>query len=295
VSTERAETVDLRLAEARPVVEALLGARWLAVAGLSMYPTLRRGDRLHVELGRLPAPGETVVARTPAGLLCHRVVRCTEDGLVLRGDAAEGELPVGHSDVVGVVARMARRGRWRPVPVDRDAAPIRLQRRLRLGLAAAVACARCRLRHALLRLQARRAYRVCARGLVAAHVGVRACVAIGHGPLYRATRPGQVLAAGQDVRLRAMLFGRVVGQLDLHCRARGAHIVGNTWVRTACRGAGVGDHLLRAALAVAPGPLDVFACQVAQDNAPSLALFRRHGFQIVAEREGALTLERRRR
>lgn len=63
------------------------------VAGPSMVPTLRDGDRLIVRYGAPVRPGDVVVAYRPdlPGLvIVKRAVRCVDDGWWLRGDNPYG-------------------------------------------------------------------------------------------------------------------------------------------------------------------------------------------------------------
>ena len=91
--------------------------RWtyglVAVAGRSMEPTLRDGDRLLVRWGAVPVAGRVAVVRLPGGrpLAVKRLLRREPEGWwVERDNPAEGvdSWSVGavpDSDVLGLVVR----------------------------------------------------------------------------------------------------------------------------------------------------------------------------------------------
>lgn len=88
----------------------------LTVGGSSMHPALRSGDvvTLAPAKGRTLPVGAVVAAEDPggAGLVVHRVVGRSADGLLLRGDNAErADGTVAEAAVLGVVVRVERNGR----------------------------------------------------------------------------------------------------------------------------------------------------------------------------------------
>jgi polysaccharide export outer membrane protein len=120
---------------AGPVLEALLGdglSIGIPVTGTSMEPTLRRGDRVVVApfLG-LPRPGQIVLARTPDGLVAHRLALVEmRDGrrlYRLQGDAAAGlDAGVLRENLLGRVVEVLRDGARLPI----DDSPLALRRAL---------------------------------------------------------------------------------------------------------------------------------------------------------------------
>lgn len=86
--------------------------RWIPVRGDSMWPSLRAGDLAGVEpLERAPRPGEVVLARFDHALVLHRVRRCDDGVLALRGDNSPAEdPPLPPSRVLGLVRRVRRSG-----------------------------------------------------------------------------------------------------------------------------------------------------------------------------------------
>ncbi|MFP2927349.1 helix-turn-helix transcriptional regulator [Pyxidicoccus sp. 3LG] len=85
---------------------------WIPVRGDSMWPSLRAGDLAGVEpLEREPRPGDVVLARFDHALVLHRVERCSEGVLALRGDNSPAEdPPLPCSRVLGQVRRVRRGG-----------------------------------------------------------------------------------------------------------------------------------------------------------------------------------------
>ena len=87
-----------------------------------MHPALRSGDVVTVAptLGTPVPVGAVVAAEAPegGGLVVHRVVGRSEEGLLLRGDNAErADGTVPEEAVIGVVVRVERNGRLvRPGP-----------------------------------------------------------------------------------------------------------------------------------------------------------------------------------
>jgi phage repressor protein C with HTH and peptisase S24 domain len=84
------------------------------VTGHSMLPFIRSGDVLTlVPLGvRELSPGDVLAAATARGLIVHRLVGRSAAEFRLRGDCGEiQDDPLTAGDIVGVVARVERRGR----------------------------------------------------------------------------------------------------------------------------------------------------------------------------------------
>jgi signal peptidase I len=86
---------------------------WIPLAGWSMAPSLRPGDRLRVApLDGKPARGDIVVARRGPRLVTHRLVTLDGRGAVTRGDACTADDPP--IDVAALVGRVVevRRASW---------------------------------------------------------------------------------------------------------------------------------------------------------------------------------------
>ena len=282
MTPHRAEAVDLR--HAAPVAEALLGQRGLPVSGLSMYPAIRPGDRLHLDRDRAPAPGDVVVLRRPEGLLCHRVVSLDPDLLLTRGDAREGlDRRAPRSTVLGVVARVERQRRW-VMPVQRHDWSTRSRRWARQLVARAAAALRRRALSCLAWAQSLPPYRSMGRAFLAPRVRVRLLVPIRSGLFWRPLEPGE----GADrppsqVRLRASLLGVGVGGCSLDVLEGRDWFLANLRVRSACRGWGVADRIAREALRAArTWNARALRCHVAPDNEPSLRLFNRLGLREIS-------------
>jgi signal peptidase I len=77
------------------------------VAGHSMWPALRAGDRVRigpVPAGFVPAPGDVVAVAGQAGIVVHRVIAAAGGRVSTWGDgAAAGDRPVRPEDIVGRV------------------------------------------------------------------------------------------------------------------------------------------------------------------------------------------------
>lgn len=78
-----------------------------------MWPVLKEGDRVHVEpCAGKPGVGDIIVARAPSGILVHRVLRVTDESVVMAGDNSHAEdLPVGFHAIAGVVDKVDRGGK----------------------------------------------------------------------------------------------------------------------------------------------------------------------------------------
>jgi hypothetical protein len=113
--------MDSPSASVRWIVAQLAGGADAEVplAGASMYPALREGDRLEVSpIGaRPPRPGEIVVVCRGERLVAHRLVSLARGVAVTRGDAsAADDRPIASSEILGRVVAVRRRGRRRAPP-----------------------------------------------------------------------------------------------------------------------------------------------------------------------------------
>jgi hypothetical protein len=121
-------------------LEARLGAGHdaeLTLAGWSMAPSLRDGDRLQVQpFGERerPSPGQIVVARRGARLVTHRLVTLRDGLAVTRGDGCQrDDPPLAEGALLGRVVEV-RRGARRFPPPPRAAGFRRLVDRFRGNL-----------------------------------------------------------------------------------------------------------------------------------------------------------------
>ncbi|MFL5321689.1 MAG: helix-turn-helix transcriptional regulator [Myxococcaceae bacterium] len=88
-----------------------LRARWIPVAGDSMWPSLRSGDQVFCEAISTAHPGEIVVARLPGGIVAHRVISWSRGRVILRGDNCEkNDAEIAESCVLGRVVKVRRAG-----------------------------------------------------------------------------------------------------------------------------------------------------------------------------------------
>ena len=99
-----------------------------------MWPILKDGDRIQVTpcTGKPPV-GELIVARVPSGILVHRVLRVSDDSVVMAGDNSRAEdAPVALAHVAGVVSLVERNGKTFVPEASRPRLPgplLRLARR----------------------------------------------------------------------------------------------------------------------------------------------------------------------
>ncbi len=63
----------------------------LRVAGWSMFPALRKGDRLTIGPADVVSIGDLLLYETAGGLCCHRAVARRDTRWIVRGDAMEGD------------------------------------------------------------------------------------------------------------------------------------------------------------------------------------------------------------
>jgi polysaccharide biosynthesis/export protein len=120
MSLARPRRVDLVLRDVGPVLEALMETGTLPsvpVAGGSMHPTLRDGDRVVAApfLG-LPQPGQIVLARVAGVLVAHRLVAIQSASgrriYRLQGDAEVApDAGVLREDLLGRIVAVLRDGR----------------------------------------------------------------------------------------------------------------------------------------------------------------------------------------
>jgi phage repressor protein C with HTH and peptisase S24 domain len=107
-------------------------------SGTSMAPAIRDGETVIVEAHNRLRRGDVVLFREPrsARLLAHRIVSVRSDGLILRGDAAEGwEGPVGPAMIVGRILGVERGGAVHSLGSPRIYAHLLLRRiRMVLGI-----------------------------------------------------------------------------------------------------------------------------------------------------------------
>ncbi len=101
--------------------------------GTSMHPFIRDGDRVTVApfAGREPRPGDIVAFADPGtdGVRVHRVVGAAAGRFVLKGDYDLRADKVGRDAILGLVVRLERGDRDRPLgPAFRAAAAARLSR-----------------------------------------------------------------------------------------------------------------------------------------------------------------------
>lgn len=81
----------------------------LRVVGWSMFPALRKGDRLTIGPADAVSLGDLILYETAGGLCCHRVVARRDARWIVRGDAMEGEgEAVDAGAIRGTVIRIQR-------------------------------------------------------------------------------------------------------------------------------------------------------------------------------------------
>ena len=80
-------------------------------AGLSMFPSLRPGDRLEVEEKGELTPGSVYCFRRDGSVFAHRLMEVTGGTAVFSGDASGIEERVDRREVIGRVVRVYRKGR----------------------------------------------------------------------------------------------------------------------------------------------------------------------------------------
>lgn len=116
VSPDVARLPEQQLLELIHASLELSGRFILTVTGCSMAPTLHHlHDR--VELlppgVRPPKPGEIVLfRRAGGGCILHRILRREKDGFRVNGDAQNWTEWIRTEQVIAVVGRICRNGRW---------------------------------------------------------------------------------------------------------------------------------------------------------------------------------------
>ncbi len=105
-----------------------------------MWPRLRAGDEAELtdRGARSIHEGDVVVARVLDKIVIHRVVGFTGDQVRLRGDSSAADDPlIPHENVLGIVARIRRRGAvlesaaWDRMPGGLALLALRVQERAR--------------------------------------------------------------------------------------------------------------------------------------------------------------------
>ena len=111
--------IALSSAELIPIIQETLFSSLpfvLSVTGNSMRPTLRnRGDKVELlsQNHRGVKKGELVFfERENGGCILHRVLKINGDTLLVNGDAQPWTETVKMSQVIGVVNRLCRKGKW---------------------------------------------------------------------------------------------------------------------------------------------------------------------------------------
>jgi hypothetical protein len=93
---------------------AAFGRLRLRLAGTSMLPALRPGDEVefHALVASGAKAGDVVLFRRGGGLVAHRVLAATDEGLVTQGDSLDAPDPmVAYTDVLGLGVALTRNGR----------------------------------------------------------------------------------------------------------------------------------------------------------------------------------------
>ena len=118
-SSKNESVIALSSAELIPIIQETLFSSLpfvLSVTGNSMRPTLRnRGDKVELlsQNHRAVKKGELVFfERENGGCILHRVLKINGDTLLVNGDAQPWTETVKMSQVIGVVNRLCRKGKW---------------------------------------------------------------------------------------------------------------------------------------------------------------------------------------
>lgn len=287
------------------------GAFSFRARGASMAPFIRDGDTLTVQPTAAAAlrPGDVILYPTQGGrLAAHRLIGRAGAGdsqvLVARGDAATGPgEAVTAAHVLGRVVRVQRGART----LDLDRAPRRAAARLWIATAPlgplfleglgrlkrlAAWCLR--------QMQAQRPYRRLARGLIGEQIQYRTATPedapalsalYGYGALpYLADPIGTWLEhlkdlEGRGATLLASLEGRSIGAVIIRRSSEDAGTPADWWlwgmlVTVRYRGAGIGQELVRRALAMArEAGAGRVVLRVSEGNRAALALYHKMGFR----------------
>ena len=297
------------LAELSAAIVERGGSLSFQAHGSSMSPFIRDGDILTVEAvdPNQLAVADVVLYQSASGrIIAHRIVSVLDQTggrlLQIRGDAATGATETVHLEqVLGRIVTARRRGRLlhlaRPGPRLAALLWIRtaplgpwLLRQVQQGKEAA--------RQLLTTLQALRLYRRLAHALLGSRIRYRPATAGDlsalawfyrhtHSPemkdlLARLDRPHK----GKGIILLATIGGRLAGAVGLSpCSAPDLEpgwCLQGLQVRSRYRGAGIGEQLVRLALAQAAdqGALQLYL-RVKEQSRATLALCIKAGFQPV--------------
>jgi len=252
------------------------------VASWSMYPTLRKGDRLTVEPASATSlqVGDVILYHHCGQLICHRVVALdtAEPGtrIITKGDAAVGcDVPLLPDQVLGRVVGV--RSSWHPA----GNLTIRIDRWL-TRLTQSVA-------QGLLALQGLRFYRRMMRALLchcfASYIGIPE-----GRRWFRYHRIGgrgipELLKGHQCFHLVAKLARICVGSLHIEAGPEGCWVTA-FYVRVPYRGLGVASQLLAFACHVASrNGAGRFLATVEAENRAALSLFDKMGFRHLTGSE----------
>ena len=252
------------------------------VASWSMYPMLRKGDRLTVEPVSATSlqVGDVILYHNCGQLICHRVVALDTAGagirIITKGDATTGPGEVLEpGQILGRVVAVRRRGFWGA------------------GLAILTDCWHSRFAppvvQALLRLQGIRLYRQIMRGLV--WRGFEYSIGVPEGRRwYRyerlcRDRPAPKLNGQQGFHLLAKLGGSAVA--SLHAVRKGEEYrLEALYVRIRYRGLGVASQLLAFACHLASrSGAGKFLATVEAENSVTRSLFDKTGFRPLTGSE----------
>jgi len=248
------------------------------VASWSMYPTLRKGDRVTVEPVSATSlqVGEVILYHNCGKLICHRVVAVdtAEPGtrIITKGDAAVGcDAPLLPDQVLGRVVGVRRS--WH--------LPANLSRRIAAWLAQLTQ----RVAQGLLALQALRFYRRMMRALLSHSFAAYLGIPEGRR-WFRYHQIGgrgipDLLKGHQCFHLVAKLARIRVGSLHIETRPEGCWVTA-LYVRVPYRGLGVASHLLACACHLASrNGCRRFLAAVEAENSPALSLLDKMAFRCL--------------
>jgi GNAT superfamily N-acetyltransferase len=253
------------------------------VAGWSMYPALRKGDRMTVESAR-PSQlriGDLIVFHLRGRLICHRLVALEGMGpglrIVTKGDATSGcDEPLQPEQVLGRVVTVMRRWPWARAGGWAGAQAMRIDR-AREWLIHLIA-------QGLQYLQGLRSYRWIMRSILLPCFDFYWGVSEGtrwfsYHPISRRGSDPIGFTGHRDFHLLAKLGGASVGSLQGKAGAEGYRIE-SLHVRIRYRGLGVGSHLLALAAAAARRSRPpVLLASVEPANKSAVHLFTKMGFR----------------
>jgi ribosomal protein S18 acetylase RimI-like enzyme len=268
-----------------------------AVRGYSMAPFIRDRDVLTiVPTGNQPLrPGDVVAFRHPGNgrLVIHRIIGSSTTGWVLKGDSCskpDGRVPLDL--IYGRVARVERGGRDVRLGLGRERTIIALlSRGPGLILARRLWTLPRRMAgHMLLRAQGLRAYRRIA-GSIIGPVNIAPAGEKDLQQFRRIINPDAQHShrhASPNTRgLVATIGGRVIGFIQIVDRPPeqgpwSGWWIHALWVRTAYRGLGIGEKLMRKAISEASmnGATEILLA-VNADNRRAVQVYRKLGFSDV--------------